>query len=188
MGPLIFKLYVKYLESHINTKCHQYVDHTTLYTHCKPENLQSTVIDLQETITELEEWTKDANLILNPTKTKLMVLSTAQLSSFHSLEKGSVDIQINGNTLERVSTSKLLGCHVHQHLKWEDNVKSSASSCYSTLAMLRKLKNILPFNLRKNIVQALVLSRLYYHDVIYHSLPDYLQKRLQGYRKQPQAL
>ena len=61
--------------------------------------------------------------------------------------------------------------------------QAASSSCYSTLAMLRKLKNILPFNLRKNIVQALVLSKLYYNDVIYHSLPDYLQKRLQGVQK-----
>jgi hypothetical protein len=37
--------------------------------------------------------------------------------------------------------------------------------------------------LNKNIVQALVLSKLYYNDVIYHSLPEYLQKRLQRVQK-----
>ena len=38
-------------------------------------------------------------------------------------------------------------------------------------------------NLRKTIVQSLVLSELYYNDVIYHALPDYLQKRLQSILK-----
>ena len=42
---------------------------------------------------------------------------------------------------------------------------------------------MLPFNLRKTIVQSFVLSKLYYHDVIYHTLPDYLQKRLQIIQK-----
>jgi hypothetical protein len=73
--------------------------------------------------------------------------------------------------------------YIHEHLKWEENVKNIASSCYSTLATLRKLKNSLPFKIRKNLVQALVLSKLYYNDVIYHSLPEYLQKRLQRVQK-----
>ena len=51
------------------------------------------------------------------------------------------------------------------------------------MATLRKLKNSLPFNIRKNLVQALVLSKLYCNDVIYHSLPEYLQKRLQRVQK-----
>ena len=107
------------------------------------------------------------------------MLSTAQLSSFHSLDSANIDLQINGSILERVTTTKLLGCHLNEHLKWEDNVKYTASSCYYILATLKKLKKILPFRMRKNIVQALVLSKLYYNDVIYHSLPEYLQKRLE---------
>ena len=30
-----------------------------------------------------------------------------------------------------------------------------------------------------DLAQALVLSKLYYNDIVYHSLPDYLMKRLQ---------
>ena len=62
-------------------------------------------------------------------------------------------------------------------------MKAIGSSCYATLATLRKLKHVLPFNLRKTIVQSLVLSNVYYNDVIYHALPDYLQKRLQSIQK-----
>ena len=32
MGPLLFNLYMGDLEAHINTKCHQYADNTTLST------------------------------------------------------------------------------------------------------------------------------------------------------------
>ena len=31
-------------------KCHQYADDTTLYAHCKPENLQDAVADMQSSM------------------------------------------------------------------------------------------------------------------------------------------
>ena len=132
MGPLIFNLYVEDMEMRINAKRHQYADDTTIYMHCRLENSESTVSALQKNVTELEHWAKDANLVLNPSKTKLMLLSTPQLSHCHSLNNVRVHVQIEGNTLERVNTSKLLGSHFHQHLKWEDNVKAIGSSYYAT--------------------------------------------------------
>ena len=72
------------------------------------------------------------NLTLNSTKTKLMLLSTSHLSSFHSLDKAEAVINANGKTLERVSSIKLLSTHIQQHSKWEDNVKAVALSCYAT--------------------------------------------------------
>ncbi len=138
---------------------------------------------MQSSVRKLEEWSSEANLIINPSKTKVMMLSTAQLSSSHSLYDASLDIEINGTPIERVNSTKLLGSYIHEHLKWEENVKNVASTCYSTLATLRKLKNSLPLNIRKNLVQSLVLSKLYYNDVIHHSLPQYLDKRLQRVQK-----
>ena len=49
--------------------------------------------------------------------------------------------------------------------------------------MLRKVKNLLPFHARKNLAQALVLSKLYYNDILYHSLPEYLTARLHRVQK-----
>ena len=48
--------------------------------------------------------------------------------------------------------------------------------------MLRKVKNPLPFHIRKNLAQALVLSKLYY-DVLHHSLREYLTARLHRVQK-----
>ena len=69
--------------------------------------------------------------------------------------------------------------------KWEDNQvnKYICTSCYSILAMLRKVKNLLPFHIRKNLAQALVLSKLYYNDILHHSLPEYLTARLHRVQK-----
>ena len=59
------------------------------------------------------------------------------------------------------------------------NFKQISASCYRTRGILKKLRNFLPFHIRKQLVQALVLSKLYYICVVYHNLPHYLVKRLQ---------
>ena len=74
LGPLIFNLYVEDMETRINAKCHQYANDTAMYMHCRPGNLESTVTALQNNVTELEHWAKDANLVFNPSKTKLLCL------------------------------------------------------------------------------------------------------------------
>lgn len=103
----------------------------------------------------------------------MLVLSTKQLSSAHAL----------GENIEQVPSAKLLGTYINQHLKWEDNVKYFCTSCYATLTTLRKVKNLLPFHIRNNLAQALVLSKLYYNDILYLSLAEYLTAPLQRVQK-----
>ena len=183
MGSLIFNLYVADLHANVNMQCHQYADDTTLYVHCKPSNLESYKCDLNNSLCNLEEWSSNANLVINPSKIKMMVLSTKQLSSAHAIENLNMKIEVNNENIERVRSTKRLGTYINQHLKWEDNVKYICTSCYSILAMLRKVKNLLPFHIRKNLAQALVLSKLYYNDFLHHSLPEYLAARLHRVQK-----
>ena len=109
-----------------------------------------------------------------------MLLSSRKLSSYHELNNIDIDLRVGNTSLERVSSAKLLGTEIDHNLKWEENVKQISASCYRTLGILKKLRNFsLPFHIRKQLVQALVLSKLYYNYVVYHNLPHYLVKRLQ---------
>ena len=56
-----------------------------------------------------------------------------QLSMVHHLNTEKFDITINSIPLERVTSTKLLGSHIHEHLNWEGNVRQVAASCYATL-------------------------------------------------------
>ena len=112
-----------------------------------------------------------------------MVLSTKQLSSAHAIEHLNMKIAVNNENIERVHSTKLLGTYINQHLKWKENVKYFCTSCYSILALIRKVKNLLPFHIRKKLVQALVLSKLYYNDILHHSLPEYWTARLHRIQK-----
>ena len=170
--------------------CHQYADDTTFYVHCKPVNLRDGVSSMNATIDKLDKWSKEANLVLNPSKTKGMMISTQQLATAHSLDKADVDLRVNNNNIDCVDKTKLLGSFIDQHLKlkWDEHVKHLSASCYATLPTLRKLKNILPFNIRKTIVHSLVLSKLFYNDCVLYPISLGLAKRMQKYRKQLLAL
>ena len=88
-------------------------------------------------------------------------------------------LKVSDKTLERVQQTKLLGVYLHENLKWDEHVKELSKSCYSTLSILRKIKNFADFKLRKHLAEALVLSKLDYCDTVFYPLPDFLLKRLQ---------
>ena len=55
------------------------------------------------------------------------------------------------------------------------------SSCYAALALIRELKHLTPFDVRKQLAECLILSKIDYITIFYvsHPIPECLQKRLQ---------
>ena len=66
-----------------------------------------------------------------------------------------------------------------QNLTWNNHVAQLLTSCYGSIAMLKKLRRFTPYNIRKQLAEALILSKLDYCNVLYHGMPDYLIRRLQ---------
>jgi hypothetical protein len=84
------------------------------------------------------------------------------------------------NSLELIELSKnLLGIYLNEHLSWSSHIDYLLTSCHGILAVLKKLKNLTPFHVRKTLVESLVLSKIDYASLIFHPLPIYQQKRLQ---------
>ena len=108
---------------------YQYADDTTLYCHAKPTDVETLSRTTNESIEQLGTWASNNNLALNSEKTKLMVLSTQELSRRHGLKDIELNILIKGKKMERTETCKLLGVTINEHLKWENHVKTISSSC-----------------------------------------------------------
>ena len=58
------------------------------------------LIHHQTAIDKLGNWTK-INLVLNPTKTKILLFSTQQMSRVHDFENTNRNTRSNGKELER---------------------------------------------------------------------------------------
>ena len=180
LGPVLFNIYVADLQSELSTKGYQYADDTTLYIHAKPKNLQFLQRTTGDTLSQLNEWSDRNSLALNSAKTKLMIISTREMSAKHSLQDFKPNIYVKGEKVDRTDTRKLLGLHLSDHLTWDNHIKITTGSCYSTLAILKKLKKIAPFNLRKQLAESLILSKIDYGDEVYTPLTVTQQKRLQN--------
>ena len=172
LGPMIVNFFVSDLHEVTppSIECVQYADDTSLYSHFNVKELDSRAADMNETLVSITNWCQDSNLALNPAKTKCMLFSTSQMSSYHSLAERPIHLSVGDKPLERVHSIKLLGVHMTDNLKWDDNIKHLASSCYGILAALRKTKNFANYHLRKYLVECLVLSRLDLNDIIFFSI------------------
>ena len=74
LGPVLFNLCVADMKSILNgSKCIQYADDPTIYRSCKINNID-------KCSNEIESDLFDTNLIFNPSKTKVMVISSRQMA------------------------------------------------------------------------------------------------------------
>ena len=68
---------------------------------------------------------------------------------------------------------RLLGTQVSQHLSNWKEINSKISSCYTTLAVIRKLKHLTPFHARKQ------LAKIDHNNIVSYPIPEYPLKSLQ---------
>ena len=109
-----------------------------------------------------------------------MILSTPQMSRVHHLDEYDPNIVVSCQKLERTKSCKLLGVYINEHLKWDDHIKHTVSGCYATLSILRKLKYLAKYELRKQLVETLILSASQITPIwFFFPLPQFLLRRLQ---------
>ena len=171
--------YVVDPRKNVNVKCFQYANDTPIYDHAKISDLNNCRNTISQSINKLSVWSKESTLAFNNDKTKVMILSIPQMSRVHHLDEYDPNIAVSGYKLERIKSCKLLGVHINEHLKWDDHIKHAVFRCYATLAILRKLKYVAKYELRKQLVETLILSRLDYVDLVFYPLPQFLLCRLQ---------
>ena len=94
LGPMIFNLYVSDLHEVTppSMECVQYAYDTSLYSHFNVKELDSRAVDMNGTLASITNWSQDSNLALNPAKTKCMLFSTPQMSSYHSLAERPIPL------------------------------------------------------------------------------------------------
>ena len=188
LGPILFNLYVTHLNINGPRTYLQYADNTTLLRHVKLKNLQQTVTSMQDEMNEIYNWSSSNNLQLNIAKTKLMLFSTKQMSRIHNLHDVGIKISSNNKNIERVNTIKILGVNFNEHLTWQDHIKCVLQNGFATLKTLKQFKRTADMNLKKSLVQSLVLSKIQYCNVVYSHAPDYLICRLQKLQRACRAL
>ena len=119
LGPFLFNLCVANMKHILNvSECIQYADDSTIYCSCKIKNIDKRSNQIERDLKAIEVWSKGMNLVFNPNKTKLMILSSRQMAQYHQLDSfNRVNIKCNNKNIERVKEYKLLGIILDKHFE-----------------------------------------------------------------------
>ena len=140
LGPLLFLLFINDLPLYTEeVKTNLYADDTTLYYTGK------SVIEiknkLQHSVISLHRWCKGNGMVLNTSKTKVMLITTKQ-KRIH-LDIGELSLNYENTKLNEISGDKILGVHVDNCLTFTGHIDNIAKKITSNIWLLSRIKQFL---------------------------------------------
>ena len=175
LGPLFFLLFVNDMkESSSLIKFIQFADDTTLLFSCNNFNQLQSILENESK--KVSEWLTTNKLLLNTTKTQLMVFSFKR-------NNPKLSIVLNNTTITEVNEVNFLGVIVDKMLTWKSHIAHICSKVSKCLAILRLVKSIFPKNILKMVYMALFNSYLSYCNLIWGSATVGIVKPLFMHKK-----
>lgn len=142
-------------------------DDTQLYLSTPPSDAVAAASLLNNDLSRIAAWSVRNCLVLNPSKSKYIVLGTkGQIHSTVQVLAGN-DISIMDKPIERVEEAKNLGLLMDGQLRFENHIGKVVSNCFYRLKVLYGIRDYLSTDLRVMLSESLILSRLNYCDVVY---------------------
>lgn len=166
LGPILYILYSADIVKCIHLcRYHLYADDLQLYLPFKPNSCDEAVSMLNDELGRISNWCDKNSLILNPRKSKLILMGTPKnVARFDSI---SFNVVIDGEKIERVDKARNLGLIFDSQLRFETHIAECTRNCFYRLKLLYKLRPYLNERLRIMLCESLVLSKLNYCDTVY---------------------
>ena len=120
-----------------NCSLQSYVDDTKLVISFKMKDRVNAFADLRVDLHRTGQWCSNNHLLLNPSKTKLMVFGSRQMHS--RLDTPSLTFM--GRELVPEHTAKDLGVILDKNLTYDEHITKTVSSCMSCLGQISRTKH-----------------------------------------------
>lgn len=157
LAPFLFTVYTSDFQFHSDT-CHiqKYSDDTAIVA-CVKNNQEGEYRDL---VTAFCNWSTDNSLILNPSKTKEMIIN------FGKKKNTLQPVNIHGQDIECVHTYKYLGVHLDNKLDWNINTECLYKKSQSRLFFLRRLQSFNVCNQMLTMFYNSVVASVLFYGVV----------------------
>nr|XP_046468120.1 uncharacterized protein LOC124212276 [Neodiprion pinetum] len=147
LGPLLFSIFIKDMPYQLKHCKHMmYADDLQIYLHCYPHELSQAVVSVNEDVAIIYERVQRNMLLLNTSKTKALIISSARYRSLI----GSSDvppIRVGDAVIPYVTQARNLGVIINNTLTWSEQVLSVSRRvhvyCDMTAGLELKLKHAL---------------------------------------------
>jgi len=159
LGPLLFLIFVNDISQHVHLgTANLYADDTLIY--CDGLSKEEASCKLQECIDSISNWYKRNNIVINAGKSSTMLVTSRHNSRL--VNANDLDIVINDQHLENVSTMNYLGVEIDRCLTWNNQVKKVTKILCIKTSRLARLRKSLNDSIMMKIYQAFIQPSIDY--------------------------
>ena len=160
LGPTLFTIYLNNIPS-IPGVCslESYVDDSNLYLSFSVAEASNMIQQINKDSQKIATWCCYHSLLINPEKTKLLVLGTRQM-----LQRLPADFHVDllGKKVTPSPSARYLGLQVDITLSYDDRVTQTVSSCIGSLCQINRVKHLFDARTLQRVINALVFGKSYY--------------------------
>jgi hypothetical protein len=157
LGPIFFTIYMLGLSDVIRpfgVNFILYADDIQIYISSSVADLPSTTQRMEACFLAIRDWLLTRHLVLNESKTEVILLGTKQMLHKCSLSQ----IQLGTHSIPINSSVRDLGLLIDSPLTFDHHVSKICATAFMNLRIIGRLRNALPRRNRVETVHALVLS------------------------------
>ena len=160
LGLALFTIYLNNIPS-IPGVCslESYLDDSKLYLSFPVAEASNMIQQINNDLKQIASWCCYNILLINPEKTKLLVLRTRQM-----LQRLPADFHVTllGKKVTPSPSARDLGLQVDSTLSYDEHVTQTVSSCIGSLCQINRVKHLFDARTLERVINALVFSKLYY--------------------------
>jgi hypothetical protein len=164
LGPVLFLLFINDIVNCIvdgTVNC--YADDVVIYVHGK--DIDEINIKLQKCLIQAEMWYTSNRLVVNTSKTKIMLTATAQRMS--RIDRSKFKVYYDGKLLSYADNIKYLGIVIDECLNWDKQVAHIRKAVGYKLALMRRISSFVPPKLLDTIFKTYLQPVLEYGSTVW---------------------
>ena len=174
LGPLLFCIFINDLPDIFKlSQVHLYADDTVIYFSHKNPNVVESALNTEMEV--LDKWMCKNKLLINYTKTVSMLIGTRNLLADYN----TLNVKIRNMILQKVKTTKYLGLHIDEELKWDIHINSMCQKISKLVGFLGRLRHIVNETSLNLIYKSVILPHFDYGDIVWQSAPKSFLSPLQ---------
>ena len=178
LSPLLFCIYISDLPLAPQVcNLESYVDDSKIFLSFPVKDAASAERVLEEDLRRVAAWCCKNQLLINPEKTKFLMVGTQQLLRRLPSE---ISISFLGKEITPVSSAKDLGIILDNNLTHGQHIHQLTSSCITKRCQINRVKNSFDRDTLCTIISALVLSKLFYCSTVWSNTTATNIKKLQA--------